>query len=363
MLFAYTYVPHAMEKMQAFIDFIFYEVWCNAPIGLAFSLDLFENEPDLREVLSTFGFTANAPERGKQFYKDIKAIYELSAPLTPQQIDQLKQWYQANNDIEKVCANDPAVQVVRYADIAAIHPDLSEHLASFFKGLYSQQLLNLAALRDKIGEIDEHYQAFMQTNTTGKCPFCGLGDIKGVHHTRREAYDHYLPKGLYPFNSINFRNLAPACHECNSTYKLSKDPANNTSGRRKAFYPYATGTHGIEIAIDLKAPDIDRLTPADIQLTFGPATAHEEIETWKEVYGIDERYKAKCCGSDAKDWLEQIRIFRDVFDITPEASLATVQQQAAKAPVANSNFLKVAFLEGCQKIGLFEVIAEECAAQ
>jgi hypothetical protein len=41
MLFAYTYVPHAMEKMQEFIDFIFFEVWCKAPIGLAFSLDLF----------------------------------------------------------------------------------------------------------------------------------------------------------------------------------------------------------------------------------------------------------------------------------------------------------------------------------
>lgn len=121
------------------------------------------------------------------------------------------------------------------------------------------------------------------------------GDIKGVHHTKREAYDHYLPKALYPFNSINFRNLAPACHECNSTYKLSKDPAHNASGRRKAFYPYATGAHGIEIAIDLNTPDIDRLTPADVQLAFGPAAVHEEIETWKEVYGIDERYKAKCC--------------------------------------------------------------------
>lgn len=357
MLFAYTYVPNAMEKMQEFIDFIFHEVWCKAPIGLTFDLELFEREPDLREVLSSFGFTGNAPERGKQFYKDIKAIYGLFAPLTPAHIGQLKQWYQANNEIEKVCANDPAFQVVRYADIAAIHPELSEHLASFFKGLYSQQLLNLATLRDKIGGIDEHYQAFMQTNTTGKCPFCGLGDIKGVHHSRREAYDHYLPKGLYPFNSINFRNLAPACHECNSTYKLSRDPAHNVAGRRKAFYPYATGTPNIEISVDLDKPDIDHLTPDDIHLTFGPAAFHEEIETWKDVYGIDERYKAKCCDGDAKDWLEQIRIFRDVFGIAPEASLATVQQQAANAPVANSNFLKKAFLEGCQRIGLLEAIA------
>jgi hypothetical protein len=363
MLFAYTYVPHAMEKMQAFIDFIFFEVWCRAPMGLAFSLDLFENDPDLREVLSAFGFAANASDRGKQFYKEIKVIYELFAPLNPEQIDQLRRWYQANNDIEKVCANDPAVQLARYSDITAIHPDLSGQLASFFKGLYSQQLLDLAALREKIGQIDEHYQTFMQVNNTGKCPFCGLNDMLGIYHTKREAYDHYLPKALYPFNSINFRNLAPACHHCNSSYKTTldptytpKDPAGDIT-RRKAFYPYATSAHGIEITIDLNTLDVDRLTPADIQLTFGPDTIHDEIETWREVYGIDERYKAKCCESDAKDWLEQLRIVCDGRGMMPDAFLATIEQQTEKAPVANSNFLKFAFLDGCQRAGLFPVMA------
>jgi len=360
MLFAYTYVPHAMEKMQAFIDFIFFEVWCKAPDNGDFRFELFDANAELKELMEVFYY--GDTQGGDFFYGHVERIYGLFAPLTPAQIDQLKQWYLANNDIEKVCANDPAVQIARYADIAAIHPDLSGQLASFFKGLYSPQLLDLAALREKIGQIDEHYQAFIQANTTGKCPFCGLGDIKGVHHTRREAYDHYLPKALYPFNSINFRNLAPACHECNSTYKLSKDLAHNGAGRRKAFYPYATGAHGIEITVDLNNPDIDRLTPADIRLTFGPAAVHEEIETWKEVYGIDERYKAKCCDSDAKDWLEQLRIMRDAHGITPDASLAAVQQQTAKALVANSNFLKQAFLEGCQRAGLFDAIAMEGAA-
>ena len=77
------------------------------------------------------------------------------------------------------------------------------------------------------------------------------------------------------------------------------------------------------------------------------------METWREVYGIDERYKAKCCGPDAKDWLEQVRILGEAYGVDPAASLATVQQVTEKAPVANSNFLKLAFLEGCQKAGLF----------
>ncbi|MCK9200340.1 MAG: hypothetical protein M0P59_12895 [Gallionella sp.] len=358
MLFPYKYVPHQMEKMQEFVDFIFHEVWCKAPIGLVFHPDLFSGNPDLKEVITEFGFSAQAAERGKAFYKDVKAIYELFAPLSAQEIDLFKLWYQGNNDIEKVCANDPTVQLARYADIAVSYKDLSEQLANFFKELYSQSLLDLAALRAKIGKIGDHYQTFTSINKTGKCPFCGISDLKGPNRSKREAYDHYLPKALYPFNSINFCNLAPACHECNSVYKLSQDPAHNAAGRRKAFYPYAKVCSGIHVSISLKTADIDRLTPADVQLNFGPTDVHEEIETWREVYGIDERYKDKCCSNDAKDWLEEIRIFQDAHGIAPTAYLATVQQQTQNAPVANSNFLKKAFLEGCQSAGLLDVLAK-----
>jgi hypothetical protein len=356
MLFAYTYVPHAMEKMQKFIDFIFYEVWCKAPGNGDFRFELFDANAELKTLMETFYYSDT--QGGDFFYGHVERIYGLFSTLPPPQIDQLKQWYQANNDIEKVCANDPAVQIARYADIETISSDLSKQLASFFKGLYSQQLLDLAALREKIGQINDHYQAFRQLNTTGKCPFCGLGDIKGMHHTRREAYDHYLPKALYPFNSINFRNLAPACHECNSTYKLSKDPAHNVAGRRKVFYPYAVGAHEIKITVNLNSPDIDRLTPTDIQLTFSPAAVHEEIETWKEVYGIDERYKAKCCSeSDGKYWLTQVIDEWQEEGRAPADYLNTLNRLTAKNPLADSNFLRKAFLEGCQRAGLFEAIA------
>lgn len=366
MLFPYQYVPHQMEKMQEFIDFIFFKVWCKAPIGLVFHLNLFEEEPALKEVLSSFGFAAKAPERGKQFYKDIKAIYDLFAALTPLQIDKFKQWYQANNDIEKVCANDPAAPIARYADIKAIHPDLSQQLASFFKGLYSDDLLDLTVLRKQIGQIDDHYHEFAGVNKLEKCPFCGINDMFGVYHTKREAYDHYLPKGIYPFNSINFRNLVPACHCCNSSYKSSKDPAfrpkdpvrktyrrkEKVSCRRKVFYPYSVPAHKIEVTINLSKSDVDHLTPCDIQLTFGPSAISEEIETWKDIYGIEERYKAKCCTSDAKAWLEDVRTLCDL-GVEPKTSVAMVRQQSEKYPIANSNFLKIAFLEGCYRTGIW----------
>lgn len=358
MLFPYKYVPHQMEKMQAFIDFIFFEVWCNAPVSGAFSLDLFNGNADLKEVMSAFYY--GDTQGGDFFYGHVERIYGCFSSLNPAQIDQFKQWYQANNDIEKVCANDPTAHIARYADIQGVLPELSEQLVAFFKGLYSKDLLGLKALKDKIGDINDHYKTFMDENRGGKCPFCGIGDIKGIHHTKREAYDHYLPKALYPFNSINFRNLAPACHECNSTYKLSKDPVNTVAGRRRAFYPYANPGHNIEVTVDLAKPDVDDLTPADIQLVFGPVGLNEEIETWKDVYGIEERYRGKLLDGDGKAWLTEVldewkwkEESNGEDGRSPDEYLQALNRHVTTSPFTGANFLKKAFLDSCDRAGLF----------
>ncbi|MFJ5505601.1 HNH endonuclease [Pectobacterium carotovorum] len=352
MLFPYTYVPHQMEKMQTFIDFIFHEVWCKAPANGPFGLHLFDANTELREVMEAFYYS---DKKGADFfYSHVERIYGLFSALTATQISQFQQWYQSNNDLDKACTNDPAVQIIRYENITILHQNLSKLLATFFKGLYSKSLLNLAALRAKIGDIDDHYQAFVAENKMGKCPFCGIGDIKGEHHSKREAYDHYLPKALYPFNSINFRNLAPVCHECNSTYKLIKDPMHSAAGRRKAFNPYVASGYTIHIQVDLQHSDIDTLTPADIKMQFGPIALAEELETWKDVYGIEERYKAKFCAeNDGKYWLTQVLDEWKEEGRDPAEFMKTLTRQTQKKPYAECNFLKKPFLDACQQIGIF----------
>jgi hypothetical protein len=359
MLFPYKYVPHKMSKMQEFIDFIFFEVWCQAPIGLVFHPDLFEGDLDLKEMMTDFGFSARAAQRGKTFYKDVKAIYELFAPLSPESIAQFQHWYKSNNQIEKACVNDPAVDLVRYADIAVAYPDLSAQLKSFFQELYSQSLLDLAILRSKIGDIDEHYKNFVSVNDEEVCPYCGINLILGENHTPRDAYDHYLPKVLYPFNSINFRNLAPACHHCNSTYKGTKDPAHNLTGRRKFFNPYSEAAHTVQIQIKLDYANIGKLKPSDFRLDFGPTEFAEEIETWKELYGIQERYEAKICQKNvAKCWLEEVYGVAWRKNEKPAEVLNDKVEQAKLYPYVDCNFLKGPFLSACSEIGLVSVFPQ-----
>lgn len=349
MLFPYTYIPHQMEKMQAFIDFIFFDVWCKAPVSGPYSLDLFNANPELHEVMTAFHYDDN--KVAEFFSGHVEHIYGLFAALNDAQIDQFRQWYRANNDIEKVCANDPATSVMRYADLPVELKDVRDQLASFFKGLYSH--LDVAALKAKIGEIDEHYRTFMATNKAGKCPFCGISDMLGEYHSKREAYDHYLPKVFYPFNSINFKNLVPACHHCNSSYKTSKDPAytpkDPTGGalRRAVFYPYTQVPYAIQLQVILQHSDIEKLTPADVTLQFGPDELGNKIDTWRDVYGIDERYKLKLCGeNDGKYWLTLMLDEWKKNGQDPNEFLATLAEQTQKRPYADCNFLRKAFLEG-----------------
>lgn len=368
MLFPYTYVPHQMDKMQTFIDYIFHEVWCKAPVGGQFGLNLFDANTELREVMEAFYYSD--AQGADFFYGHVERIYSLFSVLTAAQISQFQQWYRGNNDLEKLCANDPTAHLARYADIAITHTDLNKQLAAFFKGLYSQSLLGLAALRAKIGDIEDHYQSFVTTNNAGKCPFCGINDLLGEYHSKREAYDHYLPKALYPFNSINFRNLVPACHHCNSSYKTSKDLAYTpkdpagTAQRRAAFYPYTTTPYAIDLQVTLQHSDIEKLTPADISLQFGPTGLDEKIDTWMDVYGIVERYRGKLLGGDGKAWLVEVLDEWRWNDKTagvegkmPDEYLRDVSRHTNKSPYANANFLKNGFLQGCKKVGLFEPIA------
>ena len=283
MLFPYTYVPNRMERMQEFIDFIFFKVWCKAPDGESFGLSLFVAHPELHEVMKAFYYSDT--EIADFFYSHVEKIYLNCAKLKPKQIRRMKWWYYSNNEIERLCSKDWELFLVRYADIERRLPHLTKDIKAFFTRLYG---LNSADLKKTIGSIDEHYHSFIRVNNAGKCPFCGLIDLHGEDHRKREAYDHYLPKALYLFNSINFRNLVPTCHYCNSSYKLQKDPAHSatdasgTAQRRKLLDRYTKRFQRIEIFVSI-AHSLNIMRSQSRTSTCTLLLRHllKEIDTWR----------------------------------------------------------------------------------
>jgi hypothetical protein len=360
MLFNYRYVNHSIESFQEYLDHLVKEVWCKATHD--FSLDLLH--PELREIVEEIYNTEDDATRGNTgdlLYGPITKIYEIfKTHLTVVQRRQVSTWYDCNNDIEALCACDPHKLPATYADIDAINPKLAVQLKDFCESLFTK-VIHLKAVISRIGEIDDHYDAFVTENKEGKCPYCGFGDIKGVHHSKREAYDHFLPKGTYPFNSVNFHNLAPMCHDCNSSYKLKLDPIKhidpvtrkNNGGRRRAFYSYGNVNPCINISVAIKTKDVTNLAPDQIDLQLTAQGRAEEVEAWKDVFGIEERYRAKCCGeNDGKGWLSRVRDECQNYNLTPQQMLIAEIRSAENRPWADSNFLKKPFLEACNKIGI-----------
>jgi hypothetical protein len=151
------------------------------------------------------------------------------------------------------------------------------------------------------------------------------------------------------------------CHECNSSYKLAKNPLQhidplrkaNAGARRKTFYSYAVVSPGISIDVTLATVDIDNLRKEDIALNVTAPGRDEELEAWKEVFGIEERYKAKCCGkNDGKYWLMQAVDECANAGNTSQEILQKIQRNADVSPWAEANFLKKPFLMACNQAGL-----------
>jgi hypothetical protein len=364
MLFHYKYVPHTIEKLQEYIDHLFLKVWCEAD-G---EYDIEKLHPALKEIVLAIYYDDSIKK--DHLYGPINEIYDLFLKIKKGRREALKKWYINNNSIEDLCSNNNNCKPLQYKRLKQLYAELAPKIEAFFKSLFTE-VIKLKAVYSKIGKIDEHYEAFMTENDEGKCPFCGINDIKGPYHSKREAYDHYLPKNIYPFNSINFKNLAPMCHECNSSYKTLNDPLyipnhrdpllNRENRRRKAFFPYSQEQPDIDIQMEINNCDIDAIVPNEIELKISSANHAEEMETWKEIFGIEERYKAKCCEkNDGKVWYHMIA---DEFEnartqtkspIGPKELYDMTLRQASNYPYNGSNFLKKPFLEACEKAGLFE---------
>ncbi len=100
-----------------------------------------------------------------------------------------------------------------------------------------------------------------------------------------------------------------------------------------------------------------------------PQTAISEVANFingfpfkPSIYGIEERYKGKLIDGDGKAWLIEVLDkwkWQDessgVKGCCPNDYLQKLKRHTEKSPFTGSNFLKNAFLDGCDRAGLFSI--------
>jgi hypothetical protein len=362
----YKYINHNIEKLQGYLDFLFLEVWCKA--RGAFESNKLSGNTELKTIYETLHHDDS--EWGIFFNGHIELIYAEFLKTGHSQRKQLKKYYLTNNNINGLCVsttNSP----ISYDELEALYPKLTKLLKTFYGRLYgSTSPFILAVFGNFLDLKDSHYEEFINANFgghEGKCPFCGLDKIKGNDHTKLEAYDHFLPKGVYPFNSVNFLNLAPMCHECNSSYKLEKDPLMNidpvkkkNKTRRKAFYPYSKEKWQLCFKVELENPDFKTLKKEEIKIEVTAANRNEEIESWMEIYGIEERYRAKILGvHEGQRWYRDLvegvlnaRVLLNKTDMTKDEWYNLKINDCEADLLSDCSFLKRAFFIECKSIGI-----------
>ena len=284
MIFSYREVNHNIYLLHEHVAYIFKQM---------FYYDLPEYDenllvhPDFLPIINA----AKVPIRNP--IREIVPIYH-QLPYGAKLQLQIALSY--NNDVISLSNKD--ITLIKYDDI---HESIRERLKTFFVNLWDAYPQVVQMITD-FGTVKSHYDQLVdETNCDGIiCPFCGIDPFEPTGGKYREAYDHLLAKATYPFVSVNFDLLFPACHKCNSNEKRDTDTVMNTDGTRRAvYYPYDEDIRldNLNISIVLQeaynAQSLRTLLRA-ISWEFAfhrNGVGDERLESWDSIYGIKRRYR------------------------------------------------------------------------
>jgi hypothetical protein len=178
--------------------------------------------------------------------------------------------------------------------------DIPEELRELTKILFIklyEDVLKGKFFQPIYGTRKAHFQKFKQYANNGHefCPACGIMPLHAFLDDIRDQYDHYLPKDLYPFSSVNFRNLVPICKDCNSLeVKSSKDILSYTG---KVFDPFNEAHKPIHIDVEITKNNTD-ISKIEWGVNYSSEEGkNEEVEAWKTIYNIESRHKTHIKGN------------------------------------------------------------------
>ena len=330
MLFNYSLFPHDIEKLQVFLEHIVLEVWCKSKRNDVFSKSLLH--PSFSVLY----------DRKNKLYKDIEEIYNLIKTLNKTKKDFIKKAFITNNKIEDLCSENTSgffyisLERETNTNLAIKIKDFNNYLYKFLDKKDASFVKNFTSIAD-------YYKLLVSQLPNSICPFCGISDINSEKLTKRDAFDHYLPKSLLPFTAINIKNLAPMCKDCNQDWKHDINPINTDKDKgssRKTFFPFNNSAYVIDISI--KKLEINPSYEKDkhiIDIDYDCEGHCDEVKTWLELFNINNRYD-DLIRKSLRFWLEEWRIIKN----NPLTQEEYIQNKISNKFI-NTNFLNLAVIE------------------
>ncbi len=272
MIYTYTYYVSDVNKLNGFVLKFFNRIEFETG---DFSNDFFEQEFYDNLVCKHTGI----------LLKPFKQIYAIIKGWEQTKKTELCEAIRKSNDIENICNGS-----VRPTKAAEIEPTVNKLLVTLFKKLYKDVLFG-KFFKPHYGDRKTHYHLFRQhaNNEYENCPACGIRPMHTSLDDITDQYDHYLPKDIYPFLSVNFKNLVPICSDCNmALVKHNNDILSHTG---KVFYPFDVTHQAITFEITIAKNDSD-LEKIEWQIDYLCAVGQDdELTAWKAIYKIEDRHK------------------------------------------------------------------------
>lgn len=305
-------------SLQLYVEHLVCEVWCNANATPCQDLLL----ADFKIIYDAYGWLKAS----------IDDIYEKCVLLTPDEKEAIREAFIINSQIENLC-NGNTVPVYLNSLPIIVETEMKPLLVYFYEVLLERARVP--------GTKKNYYENLITTNEFRFCPCCGMTDFELEDSKYREAFDHYLPKSIFPFSSINFENLVPLCYKCNSDRKGTKNPIENN---RKTYYPFSKDEHEIQIKFTIdNSVDLDKLERKDLKIDIiGDA---EKIDTWDDLFDIKDRYN-DVSRSFTKTHLQKIKRRHSIYaknnpDWTYENSLDELIADYEFDKYEDKKFLKI----------------------
>ncbi|MGC4040340.1 MAG: hypothetical protein QM710_06020 [Flavobacterium sp.] len=287
MIYSYKYLPHKIEKFDENFTYFFTQLVKNDLSRYDENILL---KPDFLAIIKSSKKLIDYLEKITLQYHNLKATDK----------DVIKNALENNVKLKELCGNITGANPVKYTAIKNL---TFRRLLKEFLTLLWEDYYFVNSIKNNFGEIQEHFTDFKKYQNAFLCPFCGIYPLKPASGIYRNAYDHYIPKAFYPFISVNFWNLFPICHECNSDEKKAIDTLYRGNARRKVIFPFDTSYNGDDLQIKIVTKENlntkqlkTLLNEINWELEFKISGLDDpRLTSWDEIFHIKRRYKENLC--------------------------------------------------------------------